>query len=138
MMEQTKDVSTEKAAAEQKSMNNMDVLVGYILLIGVVLSVVLIIAGTLWNWILTQHLTVPYNISGQTYFSFLLSSFRQLFSGTLQPRLLISLGIVTLMFTPYLRVAASVVYFAAVAHNGKYTLFTLFVFGVLTYSLFLR
>ncbi len=138
MIEQTKNVSSEASAAEQKSMNNMDVLVGYILLIGVLLSVVLIIAGTLWNWILAHHLTIQYTISGMNYFSFLLTSFRQLFRGALEPRLLISLGIVTLMFTPYLRVAASVVYFAVVARNLKYTLFTLFVFVVLTYSLFLR
>ncbi len=138
MMERMKSTSTETVAAEQKSMNNMDVLVGYILLVGVLLSVALIIAGTLWNWIVAHHLTIQYTISGQNYFGFLLSSFRQLFRGALEPRLLISLGIVTLMFTPYLRVAASVVYFAAVAHNWKYTLFTLFVFAVLTYSLFLR
>jgi uncharacterized membrane protein len=138
MIEQTKNASTSKLSVEQESMNSMDVLVGYILLIGVLLSVALIIAGTLWNWTLTHHLTIQYAISGQNYFGFLLSSLRQLFSGTIDPRLLISLGIVTLMFTPYVRVAASVVYFAAVAHNWKYTLFTLFVFSVLTYSLFLR
>lgn len=119
-------------------MNTMDTLVGYILLVGVLISVGLIIAGTLWNWMITRHLTIQYAISGENYFGFLLFSFRQLFSGALQPRLLISLGIVTLMFTPYLRVAASMIYFAAVARNLKYTLFTLFVFAVLTYSLFLR
>ncbi len=130
--------TTGQETAEQKSMNNMDTLVGYILLVGVLISVGLIIAGTLWSWIITRHLTIQYSISGENYFGFLLSSFHQLLAGALQPRLLISLGIVTLMFTPYLRVAASVVYFAFVAHNLKYTLFTLFVFAVLTYSLFLR
>ncbi len=119
-------------------MNAMDTLVGYILLVGVLISVGLIIAGTVWNWAITRHLTIQYAISGENYFGFVLSSLRQLFAGALQPRLLISLGIVTLMFTPYLRVAASVVYFAVVSHNLKYTLFTLFVFAVLTYSLFLR
>ncbi len=127
-----------KESAEQKSMNNMDSLVGYILLVGVLISVGLIIAGTLWSWAITRHLTIHYSISGENYFGFLLSSLHQLFAGALQPRLLISLGIVTLMFTPYLRVAASVVYFAFVDHNLKYTLFTLFVFAVLTYSLCLR
>ncbi len=127
-----------KESAEQKSMNNMDTLVGYILLVGVLISVGLIIAGTLWNWAITRHLTIQYAIAGQNYFTFLMSSLQQLFAGAFQPRLLISLGIVALMFTPYLRVAASVVYFAVVAHNLKYTLFTLFVFAVLTYSLFLR
>ncbi len=122
MIEQTKHPPSAEIAAEQDRMSNMDILVGYILLIGVVLSALFIISGTLWNWLLTHHLTIQYTISGENYFGFLLSSFRQLFRGALEPRLLISLGIVTLMFTPYLRVAASVVYFAAVAHNWKYTL----------------
>ena len=42
------------------------------------------------------------------------------------------------MLTPYVRVAASMLYFGIAEHNWKYTLFTLFVFTVLTYSLFLR
>lgn len=119
-------------------MGNMDVLVGYILLIGVLVSVALIIAGTLWNWAITHSLSTQFTIAGENYFSFLVSSLRQLFTGAINPRLLISLGIVTLMFTPYLRVAASMVYFAFVARNIKYTVFTLVVFSILTYSLFLR
>lgn len=139
MMENTNNnPAANENTAEQASMNNMDVLVGYILLIGVLVSVGLIIAGTLWNWLITHSLTTQFTISGENYFGFLISSLRQLFAGAIQPHLLISLGIVTLMFTPYLRVAASVVYFAFVARNLKYTLFTLFVFSVLTYSLFLR
>ena len=143
-MDPTKQATNREEAAEhavpsqQTIASNMDVLVGYILLIGVLLSVLLITAGTIWNWILTHRLTTLFTITGENYFGFLLSSFHQLFSGALEPRLLISLGIVTLMFTPYLRVAASVVYFAFIARNWKYTLFTLFVFTVLTYSLFLR
>ena len=39
---------------------------------------------------------------------------------------------------PQVRVLASMLYFAFVERNGKYTLFTGFVFSVLTYSLFLR
>jgi len=116
----------------------MNVLVGYILLIGVSISGLLIIAGTLWNWAVTRSLSSQFSISGENYFGFLVSSFHQLFTGAIEPGLLVKLGIVTLMFTPYLRVAASAVYFAFVARNLKYTLFTLFVFCVLTYSLFLR
>jgi uncharacterized membrane protein len=139
MIENAKNGSpANENTADQESMNHMDALVGYILLIGVLVSVGLIIAGTLWNWLVTHSLTTLFTISGQNYFGFLTSSLRQLFSGAIQPRLLISLGIATLMFTPYLRVAASMVYFAFVARNLKYTLFTLFVFSVLTYSLFLR
>jgi len=127
-----------EVAGRGDSSSSMETLVGYILFIGVLVSGVLIIAGTLWNWIQTGSLSAQFSISGSNYFGFLLSSFRQLLNGAIQPHLLISLGIITLMFTPYLRVAASVVYFLFVAHNIKYTLFTLFVFCVLTYSLFLR
>jgi uncharacterized membrane protein len=107
-------------------------------LAGVVISSLLIIAGTAWNWAAYHSLTTHFSMSGENYFNFLVSGFQQLFSGAIQPSLLVKLGIITLLFTPYLRVAASAVYFAFVARNLKYTLFTLFVFSVLTYSLFLR
>jgi uncharacterized membrane protein len=61
-----------------------------------------------------------------------------LISGDIRSRLFINSGIVVLLLTPYVRVLASMLYFAAVEHNLKYTLFTGFVFSVLTYSLFLR
>ncbi len=139
MMENTKNIqAANENAAEQASMGKMDVLVGYILLIGVLVSAALIIAGTLWNWMITHSLSTQFTIAGENYFSFLVSSLHQLFTGAIQPHLLISLGIATLMFTPYLRVAASMVYFAFVARNVKYTIFTLIVFSILTYSLFLR
>jgi len=51
---------------------------------------------------------------------------------------LINLGIAVLILTPYVRILASVLYFAFVARNWKYTLFTASVLGVLTYSLFGR
>ena len=138
MIEHKKMVSGCESPAEKKSMDKMDVLVGYILLIGVLLSVTLIISGTLWNWAINHTLSTQYIISGENFFGFLTSSLLQLLTGNLEPRLLISLGIVTLMLTPYLRVASSVIYFAFVAQNLKYTMFTLFVFAILTYSLFLR
>jgi uncharacterized membrane protein len=138
MMEHANKAQVLGASHEKESSNSMDTLVGYILLIGVLLSGLLIAAGSLWNWVIHHTLTTQFSIAGESYFSFLQSNLRQLFSGEVRPQLLISLGISTLMLTPYLRVAASVVYFAAAARNWKYTFFTLFVFSVLTYSLFLR
>jgi uncharacterized membrane protein len=136
-MRQSQQIPIGEIPAHQES-SKMNVLVGYILLIGVVISSLLIIAGTLWNWTAYGSLSTHFVISGENYFSFVVSSFHQLFTGAVQPGLLVRLGIITLMFTPYLRVAASAVYFAFVARNLKYTIFTLFVFSVLTYSLFLR
>jgi uncharacterized membrane protein len=47
-------------------------------------------------------------------------------------------AVVILLLTPYLRVLASVVFFAAIEHDSKYTTFTGLVFAVLTYSLVTR
>jgi uncharacterized membrane protein len=55
----------------------------------------------------------------------------------LRPRLLVNLGIGVLLLTPYVRVLASLVYFATVERDPKYALFTAFVLAVLTYSLLL-
>jgi uncharacterized membrane protein len=136
-MRSSKQIQNSDLPETQQS-SSMNVLVGYILLVGVVLSSLLIVAGTVWNWAAYHSLSTKFTISGENYFGFLTASLHQLFTGAIQPGLLVRLGIVTLMFTPYLRVAASAIYFAVVAHNLKYTLFTLFVFSVLTYSLFLR
>ena len=59
-------------------------------------------------------------------------------SHDLRPRVMVNMGMAVLMLTPFVRVLASVFYFALVERNWKYTLFTGFVLGVLTYTLFLR
>ncbi len=117
---------------------NMDVLVGYILLVGVVLSGLLIAAGVVWHWATTGQLSLDYTISGMNLFRFVLSDVDQAVRGMFRPRLLVNLGIAALMLTPYFRVFASMLYFALAERNKKYTVFTAFVFSVLTYSLFLR
>jgi uncharacterized membrane protein len=116
----------------------METLVGYILLGGVLLSVALIVIGTAWHWGTAGRLGLDYPLAGGNLFQFILGDARQAASGVFRPRLLVSTGIIALMLTPYVRVAASMVYFAAAEHNWKYTLFTLFVFTVLTFSLLLR
>ncbi len=116
---------------------DMEVLVGYILLVGVLLSVLLILIGFGWNWIATGQLNLQVAVSKMNFLRFTADAFSRLFHGELAPPLIINLGIVTLLFTPYLRVFASMVYFA-IRRNWKYTLFTGFVLAVLSYSLFLR
>lgn len=116
----------------------MDVLVGYILLAGVLFSMLLIVAGLAWRYLNTGNLHFDYQITGMNLFQFAVSEARITLSGDLRPRLLLNMGIVVLMLTPFLRVLTSVIYFAAVLKNWKYTLFTLFVLLVLTRSLFLQ
>ncbi|HLK13083.1 MAG TPA: DUF1634 domain-containing protein [Candidatus Binatia bacterium] len=112
--------------------------VGWILLGGVLLSCALLAAGLVW-----QHMVVPGTpladpLAGTTAFRLAVADLRQLATGTLGPRLLVNLGLAVLLATPYLRVVASMLYFAFAAHDTKYALFTAFVLVTLTYSLFLR
>ncbi|MGC8633223.1 MAG: DUF1634 domain-containing protein [Candidatus Limnocylindrales bacterium] len=116
----------------------MDVLVSYVLLAGVVTAVLLVVVGLAWHWLNTGHVGVDYRISGMSLFQFVLDDFRQVANAEVRPRLLVSLGIAALMLTPYLRVLASLLFFAFAEHNWKYVAFTGFVLSVLTYSLFLR
>ena len=116
----------------------IDTLVGFVLLAGVAVSVILVAAGLLWRWARTGQLGVEYTIARMNLFEFVVSDVRQVASGAFRPRLLISLGIAALMLTPYVRVLASLLFFAFVERNWKYSAFTAFVLAVLTYSLFLR
>lgn len=112
--------------------------VGYILLGGVALSMVLVVVGLAWHWVSVGELQFEYPLAGMNLFEFVLADVRQLLAGAVRPRVLINTGLVVLMLTPYVRVLVSMLYFACAERNWKYTLFTGFVFGVLTYSLFLR
>jgi uncharacterized membrane protein len=117
---------------------DMESLVGYILLIGVLLSVALLAVSFVWRWLRVGNLRFEHSIVGMNFYEFISSTLRQMASRAFRPRLFLNMGIGVLMLTPFVRVLASVFYFAFVEHNWKYTLFTGFVLSVLTYSLFLR
>jgi uncharacterized membrane protein len=117
---------------------DMESLVGYILLTGVLLSVALLVVGFVWHWVRVSNLRFEHSIVGMNFFEFILSTLRKMASQAFRPRLFLNMGIGVLMLTPFARVLASVFYFAFVERNWKYTLFTGFVLSVLTYSLFLR
>ena len=128
---------TVESAQEWRQME-MDALVGYILLGGVLLSMALIVAGLFCKYLQTGGVRLEYELAGMNLFQFVVSEIRLAALGHFRPRLLINMGIVVLMLTPFFRVLASVVYFLVVLKNWKYTAFTLFVLLVLTGSLFLR
>lgn len=138
-MSKTERLALDRQAGAARFANfDMEVLVGYILQIGVLLSMALIATGMIWRWINTGALAFDYTITGMNFFEFVLTDIQQMVAGAFRPRLLLNLGIATLMLTPFVRVFASMLYFAIVERNWKYTIFTAFVFSVLTYSLFLR
>jgi uncharacterized membrane protein len=116
----------------------MELMVGYVLQAGVLLSALLLAAGLIWHYAATGQLNFNFSIKGMNLYELLVKDVCQAICGSARPRLLISLGILVLLLTPYVRVLSSMVYFAIVERNCKYTVFTGFVFVVLTYSLFLR
>ncbi|HLX73625.1 MAG TPA: DUF1634 domain-containing protein [Terriglobales bacterium] len=126
-----------ESSAESRQLE-MDVLVGYILLGGVLLSMLLIVIGLVWKYIESGGVRLDYELAGMNLFQFVISEVHIAVLGEIRPRLLINMGIVVLMLTPFFRVLASMVYFFVVLKNWKYTVFTLFVLLVLTGSLFLR
>jgi uncharacterized membrane protein len=117
---------------------DMETLVGDILLGGVLLSMLLTVTGMVWHWATTGHLQVEYSLVAVNLVQFMLADAKGLTSGSIRPQLLISAGIAVLMLTPYVRVLASMAYFALAGRNWKYTLFTGLVLSILTYTLLLR
>jgi uncharacterized membrane protein len=117
---------------------DMELVVGGILLAGVTSSMVLLTAGLAWHWTRSGNTALDYSLAGTSIFEFVLSDVKALTPDGLRPRVLVNLAIAVLLLTPYVRVLASVLYFALVERNLKYTVFTAFVLLVLTYSLFLR
>lgn len=123
---------------EDARQSKMDAILGYLLLSGVIVSVLLIASGLLWHYFRTGHFWLDHPLAGMNLFQFSANELRLATEQQMRPRTMVDLGIVVLMFTPYARVLASMVYFIAVLKNWKYSLFTAIVLAVLTYSLFLR
>jgi len=114
--------------------------ISWILRIGVILSVLFNAAGLLLDYAQTGSASlnlVPgssWNVKEGNFFDFASSTARSL-SGGLTPVALASLGIVILMFTPYIRVIAAALYYG-VERDWKYVAITSFVFSVITLGLF--
>ena len=110
--------------------------ISYVLIIGVVASLLIEIAGVILFYRTYGNLAISHDsrmfLQGENFFIFL----ARLFSGSSMswPIRVITLGIAVLILTPYVRAMLSVIYFA-VHRNGKYLVITLFVFTILTISL---
>jgi len=113
-------------------------LVSVILRSGLLMSFGLLSAGLLWRWLATGQPNFDYGLPHTNVLQFMMEEIHQMAVGAIRPRLLVNLGIAVLMLTPYVRVLASMLYFAFIERNTKYTLFTGFVLTTLTYSLLLR
>jgi uncharacterized membrane protein len=117
----------------------LEEVISYVLIIGVVTSLLFEVAGMLLFYRAYGSLAISQDsrmfLRGKNFFIFLV----QLFAGSpasLSIKLF-TLGIAALILTPYVRAVLSVIYFA-VKGNGKYLVITLFVFTILTISLLIH
>jgi uncharacterized membrane protein len=122
------------------SEDRFDRTIGYVLIAGVVISLVLETIGILLYHLSYGHFNILEErslfIHGRNFFNFMIELLQ---GGTMGKKavFLMSLGVVVLILTPYVRVLLSVLYFAW-EKNFKYTLITLFVLVLLTISLGVR
>jgi uncharacterized membrane protein len=120
------------------SEEKLDSLISYILILGVLVSVLVEALGIAGYYSSNGNLNILFQpnflMKGTNFFSYAGKIFQEVLTSRWSPIQILGLGIVVLMLTPYLRVVASVVYFGF-ARNPKYLLITLFVLLVLTASL---
>ena len=122
----------------QRDLMKMENWIGSLLLAGVLLSVLLLSAGLLWRWSQGSRLSVEYSLGTHSLAGFWMQEFRAIARHEFRPRLVINLGLVVLLMTPYVRVVTSFLFFFLVERNFKYSCFTFFVWCILTYTLFLH
>jgi len=120
--------------------SRLESIISYLLIIGVIISLALEVTGivlfyTTFHTMQISHDPAVY-VNGNNFFIFLVNQIMGKNAGTMPLRLM-TLGIVVLILTPYLRAIASVIYFAWVK-NTKYVFITLFVLSLLTASLIWR
>ncbi len=101
-------------------------------------SLALTAVGLVWQAIASPGMHGGHALAGVNVWRFAIELERAIGARGVRPELLIELGLLGMILTPYARVVASLLYFAFAARNWKYTAFTGFVLTVLTYSLFLR
>ncbi|MER3601760.1 MAG: hypothetical protein C4339_03475 [Nitrososphaerota archaeon] len=109
-----------------------------VLTLGVTFSLALSAIGVAFYYVRPSPQPGPsdWRITGTDYFSFAARLLASLPSG-LGAYNLMALGLVLLLATPYVRVLTSFVYFA-LTRDGRYSVLTLAVLTILTWSLFVH
>ncbi len=119
------------------SEDRFDRAIGYVLITGVVISLLVEAIGILLYYLSYRHFNISSErtlfIQGGNFFDFMIELFKGDYAGK-KAVFLMSVGVVILILTPYVRVLMSVLYFGW-EKNTKYILITLFVLVLLTISL---
>ncbi len=114
---------------------DMEAVLSRILAGGVISSFVLILLGLLSAYVLGGSDALDSPIVSGNFLEFVNQEVSLVLSGDLAGRTLVTLGILVLLLTPYVRVVSSVVLFGLRERDRRFTLVTLFVLSVLTVSL---
>ena len=120
--------------------SKLETTISYLLIIGVIFSLILEAIGLTLFYYSFANLNILENevvfIREENFFSFVITTLQ---GENIQNSaiLFMTLGLITLISTPYIRVITSVIYFAW-EKNRKYLLLTLFVLIILTVSLTLH
>jgi len=111
--------------------------ISWILRVGVTVSLALELAGVILYTIQTGNqsldLSAAWQFKGGNFFDFASTTVTSIGS-SLSPLNVMSLGVMILMLTPYVRVVAGVIYYG-VQKDWKYVGITLFVLAVITTGL---
>ena len=129
-----------KTNRPDNSEDKFEKVISYLLMTGVVLSILLEVVGVVMFYHAYGNLNISQQpgmfIKGHDFFSFIYQQIQN--RSTTTPALLFMIaGIVVLILTPYIRVIASFLCFSW-QKNWKYVIFTLFVLIVVTLSLTLH
>ncbi len=136
-------MSAKKSEADLERLDReedqtLDLVISYILIGGVILSLILESYGLLLYCRGAQKFSISWapawRMEGTDFFAYSAKLFSGLGRGALGSAAIMSLGLVILMLTPYVRVVFSALFFAA-KKDWKYLVITLFVLSVLTMSL---
>jgi len=126
-------ISPQLGSGESK----LETAISWLLIIGVIISLVLEIAGIAIFYHAYGQVGISKDtsmfIQGKNFFTFIYDQFRSGQGVSGAARLMIA-GIIILMLTPYIRVVVSALYFAR-EKNIKYVVITMFVLIILTLSL---
>ncbi len=120
--------------------SKLETSISYLLMAGVIFSLVLEIVGLVILCISNNSLAISQSndvfIRGNDFFTFIAQQLWGKHSQNIGVQLM-TLGIIVLILTPFIRLIASVIYFVW-RKNLKYVLITLFVLVVITLSLTLH
>ena len=120
--------------------SKLEAIISILLAVGVIVSVVLEVIGIALYFGAYGNVEVSESsnvfITGENFFAFIVKEIQGIFISE-NALLFMTLGIIVLILTPYIRAITSCIYFGW-EKNVRYVLITLFVIVVLTISLILH